>query len=167
MSLPDGTRVAFDAQGLDAVEFLLAPNPGEGLKPLAKIASGGESARLMLALKRVLASADPRPTLIFDEVDQGIGGRIGAVVGEKLWRLARHHQVLCVTHLPQLAAFGDQHWRVQKQVVSGRTVTRIEPLRGEARIVELAQMLGEVTEATLQSAHDLLQRAHQVTRAAA
>lgn len=165
--LPDGRRVAFDAQGLDRVEFLLAPNPGEGFKPLAKIASGGESARLMLALKSVLAAADSRPTLIFDEVDQGIGGRIGAVVGEKLWRLARHHQVLCITHLPQLAAFGDQHLRVQKQVLEGRTVTRIEPLTGEARVLELAHMLGEVTDATLQSAYDLLQRAREVTQTAA
>ena len=104
-----GRRSAFDDSGLDRVEFLIAPNPGEGLKPLVKIASGGETSRLMLALKNVLAQADAIPTLIFDEIDQGIGGRVGMVVGEKLWQLGRQHQVLCVTHLPQLAAFGDQH----------------------------------------------------------
>ncbi|HEY58672.1 MAG TPA: DNA repair protein RecN [Anaerolineae bacterium] len=159
--LPDGQRVAFDAQGIDRVEFLLAPNPGEGLKPLAKIASGGESSRLMLALKRVLAQADRTPILIFDEIDQGIGGRLGAVVGEKLWRLARHHQVLCITHLPQLAAFGDQHFRVRKEVMQGRTVTKVEPLEGEARVHELAQMLGAGHEA-LASAQALLQQARRV-----
>ena len=100
--LPDGRRVACDATGLDRVEFMIAPNPGEGLKPLAKIASGGETSRLMLALKDVLAQADIISTLVFDEIDQGIGGRVGMVVGEKLWRLGREHQVLCITHLPQL-----------------------------------------------------------------
>jgi DNA repair protein RecN (Recombination protein N) len=99
-------RVGFGPEGLDRVEFLVAPNPGEGLKPLVKIASGGETSRMMLGLKGVLARADQTPTLIFDEIDQGIGGRVGAIVGRKLWDLARNHQVLCVTHLPQLAAFG-------------------------------------------------------------
>lgn len=159
LPLPDGTRSAFDENGLDRVEFLIAPNPGEGLKPLARIASGGETSRLMLGLKNVLAGADEVPTLIFDEIDQGIGGRVGATVGEKLWLLGRRHQVLVVTHLPQLAAFGDQHFQVQKQVEDGRTLTRVTPLTGEARMLELAQMLGEVSEGTLRSAHDLLQNA--------
>ncbi len=105
-----GRRVAFDGTGLDRVEFLVAPNPGEGLKPLARIASGGETSRLMLALKNVLAKADQVPTLIFDEIDQGIGGRVGGTVGEKLWHLGRAHQVFVITHLPQLAVFGDQHY---------------------------------------------------------
>jgi DNA repair protein RecN (Recombination protein N) len=140
--LTDGQCVAFDESGLDQVEFLIAPNPGEGLKPLVKIASGGETSRLMLALKNVLVRADHIPTLIFDEIDQGIGGRVGSVVGEKLWQLARQHQVLCVTHLPQLAAFGDQHYRVRKQVQSGRTLTQVDPLSGSIRLDELAQMLG-------------------------
>lgn len=157
--LPDGTRVAFDENGLDRVEFLIAPNPGEGLKPLAKIASGGETSRLMLGLKNVLARADEVPTLIFDEIDQGIGGRVGATVGEKLWLLGRQHQVLVVTHLPQLAAFGDQHFQVQKQLADGRTLTRVTQLTGQARLLELAQMLGEVSEGTLRSAYDLLQNA--------
>ncbi len=159
----DGQRVAFDRNGYDRVEFLVAPNPGEGLKPLAKIASGGETARLMLALKNVLARADQVPSLVFDEIDQGIGGRVGQVVGQKLWNLARAHQVLCITHLPQLAAFGDQHFQVEKVVAGGRTSTRVSRLEGDARLLELAQMLGEVSEGTLRSAHDILQSARDLS----
>lgn len=161
--LEDGSKVAFDADGLDKVEFLIAPNPGEGLKPLIKIASGGETSRLMLALKNVLARADDIPTLIFDEIDQGIGGRVGTVVGTKLWNLARHHQVLCVTHLPQLAAFGEQHLQVSKRINNGRTVTHVSELQGEARLPELAQMLGETSEGTLHSARDMLNTAASLT----
>ena len=157
--LPDGTRVAYFPSGLEKIEFLIAPNPGEGFKPLTKIASGGETSRLMLALKNVLAKADHIPTLIFDEIDQGIGGRVGAIVGQKLWQLGRQHQVLCITHLPQLAAFGEQHFRVEKQVQSGRTTTMLRKLEGEERLVELAQMLGGLSEGTLQSARELLQSA--------
>jgi DNA repair protein RecN (Recombination protein N) len=157
--LPDGSRIAFDGSGLDKVEFLVEPNPGEGLKPLAKIASGGETSRLMLALKNVLARADQIPTLIFDEIDQGIGGRVGGVVGEKLWNLGRAHQVMVITHLPQLAAYGDQHFQVQKIIEDGRTLTRLTRLTGEPRTLELAQMLGTISEGTLRSAHDLLQSA--------
>lgn len=162
--LADGSRVAFDPYGFDRVEFLLAPNPGEGLKPLAKIASGGETSRLMLGLKNVLARADEIPSLIFDEIDQGIGGRVGMVVGFKLWHLARNHQVFCVTHLPQLAVFGDQHYQVQKLVDKNRTITRVEKLDGEARLLELSQMLGEVGEGTLRSAHEILQTARQMIK---
>jgi DNA repair protein RecN (Recombination protein N) len=162
--LADGTRLAFDQNGLDRVEFLVAPNPGEGLKPLAKIASGGETSRLMLGLKNVMARADEVPSLIFDEIDQGIGGRVGMVVGHKLWNLSRSHQVFCVTHLPQLAVFGDQHYQVQKLVDKGRTLTRVEPLEGESRLLELSQMLGEVGEGTLRSAHELLQTARQMVK---
>jgi DNA repair protein RecN (Recombination protein N) len=159
ITLPDGRRVAFDASGIEQVEFLVAPNPGEGLKPLVKIASGGETSRLMLALKNVLTSADQVPTLIFDEIDQGIGGRVGTVVGLKLWNLGRIHQVLCVTHLPQLAAFGDQHFQVAKQVQEGRTHTVVRTLSEEQRLLELAQMMGEVSEGTRRSAQELLQMA--------
>jgi DNA repair protein RecN (Recombination protein N) len=162
--MPDGTRIAFDQNGLDRVEFLIAPNPGEGLKPLAKIASGGETSRLMLGLKNVLARADEVPSLIFDEIDQGIGGRVGMVVGHKLWNLSRSHQVFCVTHLPQLAVFGDQHYQVQKLIDKGRTLTRVEHLDGEPRLLELSQMLGEVGEGTLRSAHELLQIARQTIK---
>lgn len=156
VSAGDGRKVAFDSTGLEQVEFMVAPNPGEGLKPLVKIASGGETSRLMLAIKNVLAQADKVPTLIFDEIDQGIGGRVGLVVGHKLWELARRHQVLCVTHLPQLAAYGEQHMQVQKHVKAGRTETEVRSLKGEARLIELAQMMGEVSDGTRQSAKELL-----------
>jgi DNA repair protein RecN (Recombination protein N) len=162
--LADGSRVAFDATGFDRVEFLVAPNPGEGLKPLARIASGGETSRLMLALKNILARADQIPSLIFDEIDQGIGGRVGLVVGYKLWHLGRNHQVFCVTHLPQLAAFGDEHYQVQKLIQGNRTLTRVERLSGEPQLLELSQMLGEVGEGTLRSAHELMQVARQMIK---
>ncbi len=159
----NGERLAFDSFGHESVEFLVAPNPGEGLKPLVKIASGGETARLMLALKDVLARADQTPTLIFDEIDQGIGGRVGSVVGEKLWRLARRHQVLCVTHLPQLAAYGDQHFKVEKNIKAGRTTTQVVQLNGQPRVDELANMMGEISEGTLQSANEILESVRAVT----
>jgi len=154
--LNDGRRVAFDATGSDKVEFMVAPNPGEGLKSLVKIASGGETSRLMLALKNVLAQADSIPTLVFDEIDQGIGGRVGMTVGQKLWNLARQHQVFCVTHLPQLAAYGDQHFKVLKSVDAGRTSTSVEVLTGDQRRQELALMLGGISQGTLQSADEIL-----------
>jgi DNA repair protein RecN (Recombination protein N) len=156
-------RLAFDATGLEKVEFLIAPNAGEGLKPLAKIASGGETSRLMLAIKNVLARADQVPTLIFDEIDQGIGGRVGQVVGKKLWMLAERHQVFCVTHLPQLAAFGSQHFHVEKQLHANRTLTRVTLLEGEQRLHELALMFGDVSEGTLQSAREVLQAVEKRT----
>jgi DNA repair protein RecN (Recombination protein N) len=166
-------RVAFDASGIDRVEFLVSPNPGEPLKPMAKVASGGETSRLMLALKTVLSRADETPTLIFDEIDQGIGGRVGATVGRKLWSLVAgmgpgglRHQVLCVTHLPQLAGFGDEHLHVEKRVeetvVGERTVARVRKLEGRARVEELAQMLGASGEAAYRSAEEILA---QVARA--
>jgi DNA repair protein RecN (Recombination protein N) len=156
LPLEDGRKVRYDERGIDQTEFLIAPNPGEGLKPLVKIASGGETSRLMLALKNVLAKADTIPTMIFDEIDQGIGGRVGAVVGEKLWALAREHQVLCVTHLPQLAAFGDQHFHVYKKVQDGRTITVVESLTGERRESELALMFGGDSEANRAAAQEAL-----------
>lgn len=159
--LDSGDCVSFDSTGIDRVEFFIAPNPGEGLKPLVKIASGGETSRLMLALKNVLAQADNIPTLIFDEVDQGIGGRVGMVVGEKLWQLGRRHEVLCVTHLPQLAAFGDQHFRVRKLVEGGRTITQVEQLNEPSRLDELAQMLGSLNDANRVAAKETLQTARQ------
>lgn len=160
-------RVVFDSSGIDQVEFLVSPNPGEPLKPMAKIASGGETSRLMLALKAVLSRADETPTLVFDEIDQGIGGRVGATVGEKLWDLTAgtgpgglRHQVLCVTHLPQLAGFGDVHFHVEKHVegrgAGERTVTRVRQLEGGARVEELAQMLGASGEGAYLSAEEIL-----------
>jgi DNA repair protein RecN (Recombination protein N) len=159
--LEDGRQVGFDASGIDQVEFLLAANPGEGLKPLIKVASGGEASRLMLALKDVLAEVDHIPTLIFDEIDQGIGGRVGAIIGQKMWTLARHHQVLCVTHLPQLAAFGDQHIQVNKQIKESRTITQIAEVSGEARVVELAQMMGVSNPENKKSATEMLRIAQE------
>ncbi len=161
--ISDGRVVAYDGTGIEHIEFLIAPNPGEGLKPLVKIASGGETSRLMLALKNVLARADNIPTLIFDEIDQGIGGRVGTVVGYKLWLLSRHHQVLCITHLPQLAAFGEQHLQVSKQIQDGRTITRVIDLDEEDRLPELAQMLGDTSDGTMHSARDMLQAASTLT----
>jgi DNA repair protein RecN (Recombination protein N) len=156
-------RVTYYATGLDQIEFLVAPNPGEGLKPLAKIASGGETTRLMLALKNVLAEADRTPTLIFDEIDQGIGGRVGAVVGSKLWNLSQDHQVLCITHLPQLAAFGDKHFSVDKRIDEGRTLTVVHSLDEDERISELALMLGGKTKPNIESAKGLLEQASQIS----
>ncbi|RMF48567.1 MAG: DNA repair protein RecN [Anaerolineae bacterium] len=161
LPFPNGERLAFDRDGHEQVTFLIAPNPGEGFKPLVKIASGGETARLMLALKHVLAQADPVPTLIFDEIDQGIGGRIGAVVGQKMRQLAASHQVLCITHLPQLAAFGTRHFHVQKHLRAERTTTSVTSLEGENRIQELAQMLGDATETGLAAARRMLDSARQ------
>ena len=170
--LADGSRVSFDSTGIDQVEFLISTNPGEPLRPLAKVASGGETARLMLALKSVLAHADATPTLIFDEIDQGIGGRVGSVVGQKLWHLTGQqakpdpdarsvpHQILCITHLPQLAAFGDKHLTVTKhiQAVNGeeRTSTVVEDLEESARLEELAQMLGATSAAGRRSVQEMM-----------
>ena len=141
----DGDAVPFDATGADEVVFRFAPNPGEPPRPLAKIASGGELSRVALAIKQVLAAADETPTLVFDEVDAGIGGRTADPVGRSLWALARNHQVLVVTHLPQIAAHADAHYRIAKRERDGRTITEIERLDREGRIVELAAMLGGAT----------------------
>ncbi len=168
---PDGVYVntgdaaprtlACDERGLDRVEFLTAPNPGEAPKPLVKVASGGETSRIMLALKTVLAGADDTPTLIFDEIDQGIGGRVGGIVGQKLWGLTHkgNHQVLCVTHLPQIAGFAEVHYHVAKQVVNGRTQTGVAQLAGAPQVDELAQMLGVLSDSTRQSAREILAEA--------
>ncbi len=154
--LPIDQGVAFDSSGIDRVEILIETNPGEGYKPLAKIASGGETSRLMLALKEVLAQADQTPTLVFDEIDSGIGGRVGLTVGQMLWKLGRHHQVMCVTHLPQLAAFGDQHFRVEKYNQDDRTITQVVSLTGEARVNELADMIGSPGKQSFVTAEELL-----------
>ena len=157
----DGDAVAFDTSGVDQVVYRLAPNPGEPARPLARIASGGELSRVALALKTVLAEADETPVLVFDEVDTGIGGRSADPIGRTLWALARRHQVLCVTHLPQIAAHADAQFRIAKRERDGRTVTDIERLDREGRIVELAAMLGGDAggTATLASARELLDRA--------
>jgi len=158
----EGHRIAYYSDGLEKVEFLIETNPGEGYKPLVKTASGGETARLMLAIKNVLAQADFISTLVFDEIDQGIGGRIGAVVGEKLYRLTEKHQVICITHLPQLAGFGQQHYQVSKDVEGGRSVIQVREISGQDRIRELATMLGGPSEKNLESAQELLEYVSKV-----
>ena len=156
---------AFSPTGIDRVEFMIAPNPGEPFKPLARIASGGETSRLMLALKTILSQADVVPILIFDEIDAGISGRSGQTVGEKLWQLGRGHQVLCVTHLPQIAAMGDCHYRVVKAVHDDRTTTQVETLPRDERVLELSQMLGGArTAAAKANADELLERAGEWKR---
>jgi DNA repair protein RecN (Recombination protein N) len=138
----EGDAVAFDESGADQVVFVFAPNPGEPARPLSRIASGGELSRVALAIKQVLAEVDETPTLVFDEVDTGIGGRGADPIGRSLWTLARRHQVLCVTHLPQIAAHADAHFRITKLERNGRTVTEVRRLDPEERLVELAEMLG-------------------------
>ncbi|MFL5624457.1 MAG: DNA repair protein RecN [Ktedonobacteraceae bacterium] len=152
---------ACDLTGIDRVQFLIAPNPGEPFKPLTKIASGGETSRLMLALKTILSAADATPTLIFDEIDAGISGRSGQVVGEKLWMLTQNHQVICVTHLPQIAAFADTHYNVNKQIFDNRTMTIVNELRPEQRVREIAHIMGgNVSEFSLKSAEEMLARSY-------
>jgi DNA repair protein RecN (Recombination protein N) len=148
-------------KGVDRVEFLISPNVGEEVKPLAKIASGGELSRIMLAMKRILAKVGGRQVLIFDEVDSGIGGAMAEVVGKKLRELSRHHQVICVTHLPQIACFADQHHSVRKEVKSGRTITQVDRLDRESIMDEIARMLGgvKVTEKTKAHAKEMIENA--------
>ncbi len=144
--------------GFERANFLIAPNVGEALKPLASIASGGELSRVVLALKAILAATDSVETVIFDEVDAGIGGRVAEVVGQKLAQLARHHQIVCITHLPQIAKFGSQHFNISKVVSGGRTRTVIKELDESGRIEEIARMLGgvEITPATLSHAREMI-----------
>ena len=151
------------SRGTDRVEFLISPNTGEEVKPLAKIASGGELSRMMLAMKRILAKIGGRQALIFDEVDSGIGGAIAEVVGRKLKELSKDHQVLCVTHLPQIACFGDRHYHVRKEVRAGRTITRVDSLEKEGVIDEMARMLGgvKVTEKTRAHAKEMIENARK------
>jgi len=158
---------AFDATGIDQVQFLIAPNPGEPLRPLARIASGGETSRLMLALKSILSAADATPTLIFDEIDTGVSGRSGQIVGEKLWRLAANHQVICITHLPQIAVLADRHFNVSKEILGDRTITFVHELDHAQRAAEIGQMLGgALTEKTRQAALELLNDAEMRKRTA-
>ncbi len=161
---PIPPRVTFDAMGIDRAEFLLSTNPGEPLKPMAKVASGGETARLMLALKTALAQVDETPTLIFDEIDQGIGGRVGDIVGRKLWGLTNgaQHQVIVVTHLPQLAGYGDAHFHVSKHIQDGRTTTAVHTLELGGRVRELAAMLGTESTAAREGAESILRQVRAV-----
>jgi DNA repair protein RecN (Recombination protein N) len=144
--------------GIDRINFLIAPNVGEPLKPLNNIVSGGELSRVVLALKAILARIEAVQTIVFDEVDAGIGGGVAEVVGKKLSSLARRHQIICITHLPQIAKFGDHHFNISKHVTRGRTRTAITRLSRAERVKEIARMLGgeEITPATLEHAHEML-----------
>ena len=152
-------HLAFNGTGIDSVEFLISLNPGEPPRPLVRVASGGEASRLMLAIKTILSTADQIPILVFDEIDAGIGGRVGSVLGQKLWGLSKSHQVLCVTHLPQIACYADYHAKVTKLASHDRTMTSVEVLDGEARASELSQMLGSDSGATRANALEMLQQA--------
>lgn len=155
-----GRRLAFDKSGVDQVEFLISPNPGEPLKPLARIASGGESARLLLALKSILSRVDEVATLIFDEIDVGVGGRAGQVVGQKLWAITENHQVVCITHLPQVAAFADAHYHISKEFGDERTRASVRRLDDDQRVDELAAMLdGTPSEHSRANAREIIGRA--------
>ena len=148
----------FTPRGIDDIEFLISPNSGEELKPLSKIASGGELSRIMLAIKSILAEADRVPVLVFDEIDSGIGGEVAKVVGERLKAVSTARQVLCITHLPQIAGFADAHFKVSKNVIDGRTVAKVEELDSSGRVEEIAKMLGgeKVTEISRRHAREML-----------
>lgn len=146
-----------NANGMDDAEFLISTNPGEPLKPLSKVASGGELSRIMLAMKAVLAKNDSIGTLIFDEIDAGISGRTAQMVSEKMNVIGKSHQVICITHLPQIAAMADVHFLIEKSVVGENTVSRIRPLEKEESVAELARMIGGVaiTDTVLKSAREM------------
>ena len=152
------TETELSANGADSVAFYMSANAGEALKPMSKVASGGELARIMLAMKNVLAEKDSVATLIFDEVDTGVSGRAAQKVAEKLLSVASNKQVLCVTHLPQIAALADTHLLISKAERSGRTYTSVTPLDLDGRKAELARIIGgtNITETTLKSAEEML-----------
>ena len=161
---PDGKRCAFSPSGIDRVTFEARTNPGEESRPLAKVASGGETSRMMLALNSALQTASGAPSLVFDEIDAGIGSRAGEVVGRKLWTVGRRAQVLCVTHLPQIAVWADTHFRVGKAVQDGRTYSGAEPLSDDERAGEIAGMLGSGASVA-QAAREMLERAVEAKQA--
>jgi DNA repair protein RecN (Recombination protein N) len=159
----DGQPVRVSATGIDHVEFFISANPGQAPAPLAKVASGGEKSRLMLALKSILAERDDIPVLIFDEIDAGISGRVAQVVGKKLQQLAQSHQILCITHLPQIASAGMQHFLVEKNLLSGKSVTAVRRLQNRERPEAIARLLvgGTLSETHLRSARELLAESGQ------
>ena len=165
---PNAAEYGMDATGMDEVQFLMSANVGEALKPIQKIATGGELARIMLALKNVLAENDDVSTLVFDEVDTGVSGRAAQKVAEKMADVARHKQVLCVTHLPQIAAMADTHFEIEKHQKGSETITEIHPLGERESVRELARLLGgaEITEAVLKNAMEMkeLAQVHKNTR---
>lgn len=161
LPFPDGECYASNDTGVDIIEFMASTNPGEPVKPLVKIASTGELSRFTLAIKAALSGTDNIPVLIFDEIDIGVGGRSGDVIGKKLWVLGRNHQVICVTHLPQITAFADAHFGVRKRISEERTLSTLANLKGKDRIKEIAGMLAgpNYTETALNNARELVGRA--------
>jgi DNA repair protein RecN (Recombination protein N) len=156
--IPNGPDEIYGPDGADRVEFLLSTNAGEPLKPMSRVASGGELSRVMLALKSVLADVDHVPVLVFDEIDTGVGGAVAAMIGKRLRELGRYHQVLCITHLPQVASQAQHHFSVEKSEVKGRTVTTVRSLTGMSRESEIARMLGgeRITQKTRSAAAELI-----------
>ena len=156
----------FTPDGWDEVQFLISTNPGQPMRPLKDVASGGELSRIMLAIKTVLADSDEILTLIFDEIDTGISGRTAQKVSEKLSYIAGSHQVICITHLPQIAAMADIHFEILKSASEGSTATTIERLGREKSIRELARLLGgaQITEAVLKNAHEMKDLADQTKK---
>jgi DNA repair protein RecN (Recombination protein N) len=159
--MPSGPDEIYGPDGADRVEFLLSTNAGEPLKPMSRVASGGELSRIMLALKSVLADVDHVPVLIFDEIDTGVGGAVAVMIGKRLRELSRYHQVLCITHLPQVASQAQHHFSVEKSDVKGRTVATVRPLTGMSREGEIARMLGgeRITQKTRSAAAELIAEA--------
>ena len=155
----DGGEGQWTERGFDEAEFYISPNPGEDVRPLARIVSGGELSRIMLALKTLASTDAPGKTLIFDEVDAGIGGAVADVVGARLRLLGNRFQVLCITHLPQIAAYGSTHYRIDKAVKAGRTSTRVARIDGVEREAEIARMMGgaDVSPAVLAGAREMIE----------
>ena len=149
----------FTPQGFDKIEFLISTNPGEGLKPLSKIISGGEMSRIMLAFKSILAFLDKIPTLIFDEIDAGISGRTAQIVGEKIYNISKKHQVICISHLPQIAALADSHFVINKVSKANRTISEVSRLSDQERVEEMARLIGgvDLTTTTLKHASEMIE----------
>ena len=153
---------SYTANGIDDAQFMISTNPGEPIRPLDKVASGGELSRIMLAIKTIMAENDSIDTLIFDEIDTGISGRTAQMVSEKMNSLGRSHQIICITHLPQIAAMADTHFLIEKSVENESTITNIHKLSDEESVTELARMLGgvEITDTVISNAREMKQMAY-------
>ncbi len=154
----ENDNLKYTPDGIDKIEFLITTNKGENPKPLSKIASGGEVSRIMLAFKKIIADFDFIPTMIFDEIDVGISGVTASIVGKKLSDISKNHQIICITHLPQIAAFGDNHYKIEKENLNDSTITTVKPLSHDEKISEIARLLGgvNVTDTTIKSAEELI-----------
>ena len=157
-------RADYTSSGLDYIEFLISTNPGENLKPLSKIVSGGEMSRIMLGFKSIIADNDKMPTLIFDEIDTGISGRTAQIVGEKISKISKNHQVISISHLPQIAALADSHFVISKDILNDKAITKIDLLSETDRITEMARLLGgvDVTNTTLKHAKEMLDMSKKI-----